>query len=163
MNVPVTETELTSYGRPKGDGEGPFGVKCGQAQTGQVRLKAQKLYCNPLLFLLSCHVMTCRFCRHIFLFDVIVIVCKRRGDNYEMKEVIDLNLSRSPITPLLKRTAERSVRNTVNRNVCRFRKLQPNIKQSYFFLIILESAIHHIVHSGGFKEVWLAQFSVSVE
>lgn len=32
------------------------------------------------------------FCRHIFLFDAAVIVCKRRGDNYEMKEVIDLHL-----------------------------------------------------------------------
>lgn len=31
-------------------------------------------------------------CRHIFLFDAAVIVCKRRGDNYEMKEVIDLHL-----------------------------------------------------------------------
>lgn len=31
-------------------------------------------------------------CRHIFLFDTAVIVCKRRGDNYEMKEVIDLHL-----------------------------------------------------------------------
>lgn len=30
--------------------------------------------------------------RHIFLFDAAVIVCKRRGDNYEMKEVIDLHL-----------------------------------------------------------------------
>ncbi|XP_029971415.1 guanine nucleotide exchange factor VAV3-like isoform X1 [Salarias fasciatus] len=29
--------------------------------------------------------------RHIFLFDVAVIVCKRRGDNYEMKEILDLN------------------------------------------------------------------------
>uniref|UniRef100_A0A4W3HZN5 Vav 3 guanine nucleotide exchange factor b n=1 Tax=Callorhinchus milii TaxID=7868 RepID=A0A4W3HZN5_CALMI len=29
--------------------------------------------------------------RHIFLFDKAVIVCKRRGDNYEMKEIIDLN------------------------------------------------------------------------
>lgn len=28
--------------------------------------------------------------RHIFLFDLAVIVCKRRGDNYEMKEIIDL-------------------------------------------------------------------------
>ncbi|KAM3914829.1 guanine nucleotide exchange factor VAV3 isoform 1-T1 [Leptodactylus fuscus] len=28
--------------------------------------------------------------RYIFLFDQAVIVCKRRGDNYEMKEVIDL-------------------------------------------------------------------------
>ena len=30
--------------------------------------------------------------RHIFLFDAAVIVCKRRGDIYEMKEVIDLHL-----------------------------------------------------------------------
>ncbi|XP_063796182.1 guanine nucleotide exchange factor VAV3 isoform X1 [Pseudophryne corroboree] len=29
--------------------------------------------------------------RYIFLFDKAVIVCKRRGDNYEMKEVIDLH------------------------------------------------------------------------
>ncbi|XP_078524579.1 guanine nucleotide exchange factor VAV3 [Lissotriton helveticus] len=29
--------------------------------------------------------------RHIFLFDQAVIVCKRRGDNYEMKEIIDLH------------------------------------------------------------------------
>uniref|UniRef100_A0A9J7Y2Q4 Vav 3 guanine nucleotide exchange factor b n=2 Tax=Cyprinus carpio TaxID=7962 RepID=A0A9J7Y2Q4_CYPCA len=39
--------------------------------------------------------------RHIFLFDVAVIVCKRRGDNYEMKEVINLNhfkITDNPIT-----------------------------------------------------------------
>uniref|UniRef100_A0A8C5WK52 Vav guanine nucleotide exchange factor 3 n=1 Tax=Leptobrachium leishanense TaxID=445787 RepID=A0A8C5WK52_9ANUR len=30
--------------------------------------------------------------RYIFLFDQAVIVCKRRGDNYEMKEIIDLHL-----------------------------------------------------------------------
>uniref|UniRef100_A0A8C5NH69 Guanine nucleotide exchange factor VAV3-like n=1 Tax=Gouania willdenowi TaxID=441366 RepID=A0A8C5NH69_GOUWI len=29
--------------------------------------------------------------RHIFLFDVAAIVCKRRGDNYEMKDILDLN------------------------------------------------------------------------
>ncbi|XP_051555388.1 guanine nucleotide exchange factor VAV3-like isoform X1 [Myxocyprinus asiaticus] len=54
---------LLSYGRPKGDGE--------------VRLAS--------------NVDKRRQDRHIFLFDVAVIVCKRRGDNYEMKEVIDLN------------------------------------------------------------------------
>ena len=32
----------------------------------------------------------CLFHRHIFLFDLAVIVCKRKGDNYEMKEIIDL-------------------------------------------------------------------------
>uniref|UniRef100_A0A671M812 Guanine nucleotide exchange factor VAV3-like n=1 Tax=Sinocyclocheilus anshuiensis TaxID=1608454 RepID=A0A671M812_9TELE len=54
---------LLSYGRPKGDGE--------------VRLVS--------------NVDKRRQDRHIFLFDVAVIICKRRGDNYEMKEVIDLN------------------------------------------------------------------------
>ena len=29
--------------------------------------------------------------RHIFLFDLAVIVCKRRGDNYELKDVLYLN------------------------------------------------------------------------
>uniref|UniRef100_A0AAQ5ZSI7 Vav guanine nucleotide exchange factor 3 n=1 Tax=Amphiprion ocellaris TaxID=80972 RepID=A0AAQ5ZSI7_AMPOC len=37
-------------------------------------------------------ILTSLNCRHIFLFDAAVIVCKRRGDNYEMKEVIDLHL-----------------------------------------------------------------------
>ncbi|XP_049332703.1 guanine nucleotide exchange factor VAV3b isoform X2 [Astyanax mexicanus] len=54
---------LLMYGRPKGDGE--------------VRLAS--------------NVDKRRQDRHIFLFDVAVIVCKRRGDNYEMKDVIDLN------------------------------------------------------------------------
>uniref|UniRef100_A0A8C9VN52 Vav 3 guanine nucleotide exchange factor b n=1 Tax=Scleropages formosus TaxID=113540 RepID=A0A8C9VN52_SCLFO len=54
---------LVSYGRPKGDGE---------VRVATVDKRAKQD-------------------RHIFLFDVAVIVCKRRGDNYEMKEVIDLN------------------------------------------------------------------------
>ncbi|XP_066508331.1 guanine nucleotide exchange factor VAV3-like isoform X2 [Hoplias malabaricus] len=54
---------LLIYGRPKGDGE--------------VRLTS--------------NLDKRRQDRHIFLFDVAVIVCKRRGDNYEMKEIIDLN------------------------------------------------------------------------
>ncbi|XP_073705054.1 guanine nucleotide exchange factor VAV3b [Garra rufa] len=64
---------LLSYGRPKGDGE--------------IRLVS--------------NVDKRRQDRHIFLFDVAVIVCKRRGDNYEMKEVIDLNhfkISNNPTT-----------------------------------------------------------------
>uniref|UniRef100_A0A9J8C0Z8 Vav 3 guanine nucleotide exchange factor b n=1 Tax=Cyprinus carpio carpio TaxID=630221 RepID=A0A9J8C0Z8_CYPCA len=64
---------LLSYGRPKGDGE--------------VRLVS--------------NVDKRRQDRHIFLFDVAVIVCKRRGDNYEMKEVINLNhfkITDNPIT-----------------------------------------------------------------
>eukprot|EP00063_Salmo_salar_P037948 XP_014012783.1 PREDICTED: guanine nucleotide exchange factor VAV3 isoform X1 [Salmo salar] len=54
---------LSVYGRPKGDGEVRFA-------SGDKRAKQD---------------------RHIFLFDAAVIVCKRRGDNYEMKEVIDLH------------------------------------------------------------------------
>ncbi|KAJ8409549.1 hypothetical protein AAFF_G00229500 [Aldrovandia affinis] len=54
---------LRNYGRPKGDGEV-------RVATVDKRTKQD---------------------RHIFLFDIAVIVCKRRGDNYELKEVIDLN------------------------------------------------------------------------
>uniref|UniRef100_A0AAV2L7S8 Guanine nucleotide exchange factor VAV3 n=1 Tax=Knipowitschia caucasica TaxID=637954 RepID=A0AAV2L7S8_KNICA len=55
---------LKNYGRPKGDGE---------VRVASVDKRAKQD-------------------RHIFLFDAAVIVCKRRGDNYEMKEVIDLHL-----------------------------------------------------------------------
>ncbi|XP_034039572.1 guanine nucleotide exchange factor VAV3-like isoform X2 [Thalassophryne amazonica] len=54
---------LNTYGRPKGDGE----------LRVTSSLDRRKLD------------------RHIFLFDVAVIVCKRRGDNYEMKDILDLN------------------------------------------------------------------------
>ncbi|KAG7275791.1 hypothetical protein CRUP_038271 [Coryphaenoides rupestris] len=55
--------QLSNYGRPKGDGE---------VRVSSVDKRAKQD-------------------RHIFLFDAAVIVCKRRGDNYEMKEVIDLH------------------------------------------------------------------------
>ncbi|KAK3551092.1 hypothetical protein QTP70_012454 [Hemibagrus guttatus] len=54
---------LLNYGRPKGDGEV-------RVLTVDKRAKQD---------------------RHIFLFDAAVIVCKRRGDVYEMKEMIDLH------------------------------------------------------------------------
>lgn len=57
-------------------------------------------------------------CRHIFLFDAAVIVCKRRGDNYEMKEVIDLHSFKITNNP----TSERE-----NRKVC---SRSPNCLQS---------------------------------
>ncbi|XP_041736191.2 guanine nucleotide exchange factor VAV3 isoform X2 [Coregonus clupeaformis] len=54
---------LSMYGRPKGDGE---------VRIASVDKRAKQD-------------------RHIFLFDAAVFVCKRRGDNYEMKEMIDLH------------------------------------------------------------------------
>ncbi|XP_039999043.1 guanine nucleotide exchange factor VAV3-like isoform X4 [Xiphias gladius] len=54
---------LITFGRPKGDGE--------VRMISSVDRRRQD--------------------RHIFLFDVAVIVCKRRGDNYEMKDILDLN------------------------------------------------------------------------
>ncbi|KAM9845105.1 guanine nucleotide exchange factor VAV3-like isoform 1-T1 [Aulostomus maculatus] len=55
---------LISYGRPRGDGE----VRI----TSSIDKRKQD--------------------RHIFLFDVAAIVCKRRGYNYEMKEILDLSV-----------------------------------------------------------------------
>ncbi|XP_037132939.1 guanine nucleotide exchange factor VAV3-like isoform X1 [Syngnathus acus] len=38
--------------------------------------------------------------RHLFLFDVAAVVCKRRGDNYEMKDVLDLNVFKITDNPM---------------------------------------------------------------
>ncbi|KAG7273978.1 hypothetical protein CRUP_002086 [Coryphaenoides rupestris] len=54
---------LISYGRPKGDGEVRIISNFDKRKQD----------------------------RHIFLFDVAAIVCKRRGYNYELKEVLDLH------------------------------------------------------------------------
>ncbi|KAK0146272.1 Guanine nucleotide exchange factor VAV3 [Merluccius polli] len=54
---------LVSYGRHKGDGEVRIASNFDKRKQD----------------------------RHIFLFDMAVIVCKRRGDNYELKDVLDLN------------------------------------------------------------------------
>ncbi len=71
-----------------------------------------------LYFLLLVWSMPFFCCRHIFLFDAAVIVCKRRGDNYEMKEVIDLHSFKITNNP----TSERE-----NRKV---RSRSPNCRQS---------------------------------
>ncbi|XP_068197474.1 guanine nucleotide exchange factor VAV3-like isoform X2 [Antennarius striatus] len=70
---------LISYGRPKGDGE----VRL----TSSFDKRKQD--------------------RHIFLFDVAVIVCKRRGDNYEMKDVLDLNYFKVTNNPTSDREAKK--------------------------------------------------------
>ncbi|XP_069367941.1 guanine nucleotide exchange factor VAV3-like isoform X7 [Paralichthys olivaceus] len=63
---------LITFGRPKGDGE--------VRMISSVDKRKQD--------------------RHIFLFDVAVIVCKRRGDNYEMKDVLDLNYFKITNNPM---------------------------------------------------------------
>ncbi|KAI4886677.1 hypothetical protein NFI96_003876 [Prochilodus magdalenae] len=70
---------LRNYGRPKGDGE----VRVASVDK---RAKQDRFYRDECELTLVLHC-----CRHIFLFDAAVIVCKRRGDVYEMKEVIDLH------------------------------------------------------------------------
>ncbi|XP_073212948.1 guanine nucleotide exchange factor VAV3 isoform X2 [Lepidochelys kempii] len=62
LSIENLNHSLLMYGRPQGDGE--------------IRITTLD--------------KRARQDRHIFLFDLAVIVCKRRGDNYEMKEIIDL-------------------------------------------------------------------------
>lgn len=38
--------------------------------------------------------------RYIFLFDKVVIVCKRKGYNYELKEIIELQLYKMSDDPM---------------------------------------------------------------
>ncbi|XP_045908830.1 guanine nucleotide exchange factor VAV3-like isoform X3 [Micropterus dolomieu] len=70
---------LISYGRPKGDGE----VRI----VSSVDKRKQD--------------------RHIFLFDVAAIVCKRRGDNYEMKDILDLNFFKITNNPTSDRESKK--------------------------------------------------------
>uniref|UniRef100_A0A8D0HKA6 DH domain-containing protein n=1 Tax=Sphenodon punctatus TaxID=8508 RepID=A0A8D0HKA6_SPHPU len=62
ISIENLNQSLLLYGRPQGDGE--IRITTLDKRTRQDR--------------------------HIFLFDLAVIVCKRRGDNYEMKDIIDL-------------------------------------------------------------------------
>ncbi|KAM9322710.1 guanine nucleotide exchange factor VAV3-like isoform 2-T2 [Pholidichthys leucotaenia] len=70
---------LITFGRPKGDGE----VRV----VSSIDKRKQD--------------------RHIFLFDVAVIVCKRRGDNYEMKDILDLNYFKITNNPMSDREGKK--------------------------------------------------------
>lgn len=45
--------------------------------------------------------------RYIFLFDKVVIVCKRKGYSYELKEIIELQLYKMSDDPLNNRDVKK--------------------------------------------------------
>ncbi|KAM5160783.1 LOW QUALITY PROTEIN: guanine nucleotide exchange factor VAV3-like [Callospermophilus lateralis] len=82
--------------------------------------------------------------RHIFLFDLAVIVCKRKGDNYEMKEIIDLQqykIANNPTTD------------------------KENKKWSYgFYLIHIQgqNGLEFYCKTKDLKKKWLEQFEMAL-
>uniref|UniRef100_A0A8C4II85 Vav guanine nucleotide exchange factor 3 n=1 Tax=Dicentrarchus labrax TaxID=13489 RepID=A0A8C4II85_DICLA len=107
---------LSNYGRPKGDGE---------VRVASVDKRAKQD-------------------RHIFLFDAAVIVCKRRGDNYEMKEVIDLHLFKITNNP----TSDKE-----------------NRKWSYGFYLTHnqgQSGFEFFFKTKELKKKWLEQFGMAI-
>uniref|UniRef100_A0A8C5C8A0 Vav guanine nucleotide exchange factor 3 n=1 Tax=Gadus morhua TaxID=8049 RepID=A0A8C5C8A0_GADMO len=107
---------LRNYGRPKGDGE---------VRVSSVDKRAKQD-------------------RHIFLFDAAVIVCKRRGDNYEMKEVIDLHHFKITNSP----TSEKE-----------------NRKWSYVFYLTHnqgQTGFEFFFKTKELKKKWLDQFSMAI-
>ncbi|XP_060920058.1 guanine nucleotide exchange factor VAV3 isoform X2 [Labrus mixtus] len=107
---------LSTYGRPKGDGE---------VRVASVDKRAKQD-------------------RHIFLFDAAVIVCKRRGDNYEMKEVIDLHLFKITNNP----TSDKE-----------------NRKWSYGFYLTHnqgQSGFEFFFKTKELKKKWLEQFGMAI-
>ncbi|RXM31851.1 Guanine nucleotide exchange factor VAV3 [Acipenser ruthenus] len=116
LSIENLNQSLRNYGRPKVDGE---------VRVASLDKRAKQD-------------------RHIFLFDKAVIVCKRRGDNYEMKEVIDLHnfkITNNPTTD------------------------KENKKWSYGFYLT------HIQGQNGFefffktkelKKKWLEQFGMAI-
>ncbi|EPY84685.1 vav 3 guanine nucleotide exchange factor isoform 1-like protein [Camelus ferus] len=81
---------------------------------------------------------------HIFLFDLAVIVCKRKGDNYEMKEIIDLQqykIANNPTTD------------------------KENKKWSYgFYLIHIQgqNGLEFYCKTKDLKKKWLEQFEMAL-
>uniref|UniRef100_A0A671UJB0 Vav guanine nucleotide exchange factor 3 n=1 Tax=Sparus aurata TaxID=8175 RepID=A0A671UJB0_SPAAU len=107
---------LSNYGRPKGDGE---------VRVASVDKRAKQD-------------------RHIFLFDAAVIVCKRRGDVYEMKEVIDLHLFKITNNP----TSDKE-----------------NRKWSYGFYLTHnqgQSGFEFFFKTKELKKKWLEQFGMAI-
>ncbi|KAM3860565.1 guanine nucleotide exchange factor VAV3 [Diretmus argenteus] len=107
---------LSNYGRPKGDGE---------VRVSSVDKRAKQD-------------------RHIFLFDAAVIVCKRRGDNYEMKEVIDLHLFKITNNP----TSDKE-----------------NRKWSYGFYLTHnqgQNGFEFFFKTKDLKKKWLEQFGMAI-
>ncbi|XP_017287847.1 guanine nucleotide exchange factor VAV3 isoform X1 [Kryptolebias marmoratus] len=107
---------LSNYGRPKGDGE---------VRVSSVDRRAKQD-------------------RHIFLFDAAVIICKRRGDNYEMKEVIDLHLFKITNNP------------TSNKE---------NRKWSYGFYLTHnqgQNGFEFFFKTKELKKKWLEQFGMAI-
>ncbi|XP_036129272.1 guanine nucleotide exchange factor VAV3 isoform X2 [Molossus molossus] len=82
--------------------------------------------------------------RHIFLFDLAVIVCKRKGDNYEMKEIIDLQqykIANNPTTD------------------------KENKKWSYGFYLIHtqgHNGLEFYCKTKDLKKKWLEQFEMAL-
>ncbi|XP_030624844.1 guanine nucleotide exchange factor VAV3 [Chanos chanos] len=107
---------LRNYGRPKGDGE---------VRVISVDKRAKQD-------------------RHIFLFDAAVIVCKRRGDIYEMKEMIDLHSFKITNNP----TSDRE-----------------NRKWSYGFYLTHnqgQAGFEFFFKTKELKKKWLEQFGMAI-
>uniref|UniRef100_A0A8C2J754 Vav 2 guanine nucleotide exchange factor n=1 Tax=Cyprinus carpio TaxID=7962 RepID=A0A8C2J754_CYPCA len=77
------QVKLEEYGRPKIDGE----LKVCSIVN---RTKQDRYDCT---FIICFHI-------YIFLFDKVVIVCKRKGYNYELKEIIELHFYKMSDDPM---------------------------------------------------------------
>uniref|UniRef100_A0A8C0H0M8 Vav guanine nucleotide exchange factor 3 n=1 Tax=Chelonoidis abingdonii TaxID=106734 RepID=A0A8C0H0M8_CHEAB len=116
LSIENLNHSLLIYGRPQGDGE--------------IRITTLD--------------KRARQDRHIFLFDLAVIVCKRRGDNYEMKEIIDLQkykITNNPTTD------------------------KENKKWSYgFYLIHIQgqNGLEFYCKTKDLKKKWLEQFEMAL-
>ncbi|NXU56986.1 VAV3 factor, partial [Turnix velox] len=116
LSIENLNHSLLQYGRPQGDGE--------------IRITTLD--------------KRARQDRHIFLFDLAVIVCKRRGDNYEMKEIIDLQkykITNNPTTD------------------------KENKKWSYgFYLIHIQgqNGLEFYCKTKDLKKKWLEQFQMAL-
>ncbi|MBN3299809.1 VAV2 factor, partial [Amia calva] len=131
------QVKLEEYGRPKIDGE--LKVCSIVNRTKQDRLTNSCLCC-------------CAALRYIFLFDKVVIVCKRRGYSYELKEIIELQSYKMTDDPMN------------NRDVKKVRVVLAPQWSYGFYLIHLQGkqGFQFFCKTEDTKRKWMEQFEMAM-
>ncbi|KAB1280507.1 Guanine nucleotide exchange factor VAV2 [Camelus dromedarius] len=96
----MQQVKLEEFGRPKIDGE----LKV-RSIVNHTKQDSERDAPEPSALAVALAVLTgpgprCCRARYLFLFDKVVIVCKRRGYSYELKEVIELSFHKVTDDPM---------------------------------------------------------------
>lgn len=128
---PKQQVKLEEYGRPKIDGELKVSSIVNRTKQDRWVHTTENNHPTNMRNKVTC-ILTAVNCvcvsRYIFLFDKVVIVCKRKGYCYELKEIIELQSYKMSDDPMNNRDVKK-VR-TILLLCITFKKKRPLMKHS---------------------------------